>query len=137
MLRAIYGLIAVGFAAALPGCTLGTEDVNEEAIASTEEAAYLSFVISGDPQVVVVPPGSLGTSKIKWFIAAPANEYPFWIKVSTDGAPEQLFTKESDYGGYEEDAPWIQAGSSYVFRIRTEKTGGSIKAQTTIVGVAP
>jgi len=137
MLRAIYGLIAVGFATTLPGCTIGTEEVGEETIASTEEAAIFSYVIWGDPQVVVVPPGSLGTSEINWSITAPAYKYPFWIKVSTDGAPEQLFTKESDYGGHHESAPWIQAGSSYVFRIRSEKTGGDILAQATVVGVAP
>ena len=90
--------------------------------------------ISASPAIVAVPPGSLGTSKICWNTSG--QDYPVWIKVSGNGAPEQLFTKESDPGSACEDAPWIAAGDSAVFRIRTQQTGGTILASASVVGVA-
>lgn len=89
--------------------------------------------IWGTPQTVSVPAGTLGTSRICWNTSGLA--YPVWIKVSSNGAPEQLFTKESDAGQHCTNAPWIQAHSSYVFSIRTAKTGGTLLTSSTVVGV--
>ncbi|MBU8894196.1 hypothetical protein KRR26_01195 [Corallococcus sp. M34] len=90
--------------------------------------------ITATPQSVPVRPGTLGTTRICWNTSG--LHYPVWIKVSANGAPEQLFTKESDAGRDCENATWIQAGSSYVFSIRTTKTGGAVLANVTVVGVA-
>ncbi|MBJ6765452.1 hypothetical protein JGU66_32265 [Myxococcaceae bacterium JPH2] len=89
--------------------------------------------LTATPSSVPVQPGKLGTSRICWNTSGLHS--PVWIKVSAHGAPEQLFTKESDSGRACENAPWIQAGSSYVFSIRTQKTGGSVLASVTVVGV--
>ncbi|MCP3142768.1 hypothetical protein [Pyxidicoccus xibeiensis] len=91
--------------------------------------------IWGTPQTVTVPAGaSHGTSKICWNTSG--LPYPVWIKVSANGAAEQLFTKESDPGQACIDATWIGVNQSYVFSIRTAKTGGSVLATTTVYGVA-
>lgn len=87
----------------------------------------------GTPQTVSVPAGGLATSRICWRTSG--LRYPVWIKVSANGAPEQLFTKESNAGQHCENAPWIQANSTYVFSIRTAKTGGAILTSSTVVGV--
>jgi hypothetical protein len=89
--------------------------------------------ISADPQTVSVPPGSVGTTRICWNTSG--LNYPVWITVSVNGASEALFTKESDRGSYCENAPWIQAGNSYEFRIRTQQTGGTVLTSTTVYGV--
>ncbi|MCP3103397.1 hypothetical protein LZ198_31390 [Myxococcus sp. K15C18031901] len=89
----------------------------------------------GTPQTVTVPVGQVGTSRICWNTSG--LSYPVWIKVSANGAPEQLFTKESDRGKHCENAPWIQAPGTYVFTIKTAKEGGSVLATTTVFGVTP
>lgn len=67
------------------------------------------------PSSVDVPAGTLGSTEVCWktkHIVAPV-----WIRVRVDGGPGQLFTKESNNGTECEDAPWIQAGSSYQFTV--------------------
>ena len=89
--------------------------------------------ITASPNVVEVSAGALGTTKICW--DTEFQTYPVWIKVSANGASEQLFTKESDSGKECEFAPWIQPGGSYVFSIQTQKSGGAVLASTTVHGV--
>lgn len=91
-----------------------------------------SASITASPEIVIVPPAGLGKSKICWNTRG--LRYPIWIKVSSNGASEQLYTKESDPGKACETATWIQAGSTYDFRIRTAKDGGSILANVRVIG---
>jgi hypothetical protein len=113
-------------------CSTGCTGTCPNAVSCAPVPVYAS--ISADPATVSVPVGSTATSEICWNTSG--QNYPVWIKVSANGAPEQLFTKESDPGLACEDAPWIQAGSTYQFHIRSQQTGGIMLASTTVVGVA-
>lgn len=93
-----------------------------------------SATISGSPSTVTVPAGSAGTSRICW-----TTQYlraPVWIRVRVNGAPGQLFTKESDNGSACENANWIVGGNQYSFRIHTSNSDSApYLASTTVQGV--
>lgn len=91
--------------------------------------------IWGTPEKVIVVPQTLGKTKICW--DTKGLNYPVWIRVRVDNGPGQLFTKESDSGKDCEDAPWIQAGKTYKFRVHDDNTDASPSYATgTVVGVA-
>ncbi len=90
--------------------------------------------ITAAPQTVTVATGTLGTTRICW--NTQSLNYPVWIRVSVNGGPGQLFTKESDSGSACENAPWIQAGNSYEFRIHDDNLDASpVYTAVTVTGV--
>lgn len=91
------------------------------------------YSISASPQTVVVPAGTLGNTQLCWQTSG--TQYPLWITVSHNGQPEQLYTRERDIGRFCDTIPWIQGGSTYHFRIRTQQSGGSVLASTVVQGI--
>lgn len=90
--------------------------------------------ISASPTSVPVAAGAAANTRICWDTRGLTA--PVWIRVRVNGAPGQLFTKESDNGHACEDAPWIQAGNSYVFRVHTANSDGApVLAGVTVNGV--
>jgi len=81
-----------------------------EATAAASPIAQTGPTIRATPNPV--PAGSgMGTTTISWTTGAGSEGR---VYVSADGQPEQLFSTTPQGSA---DAPWVQAGKSYEFRL--------------------
>ncbi len=88
--------------------------------------------ISANPTTIVIPNGSLGSSTISW---SASNVSSTWVTLVANGGAEQVFASGGTTGSA--TAPWIQAGSSYVFTLRADSSAGAVLSSVTVTGQYP
>lgn len=96
------------------GCERDDADSGAPSPAATPAVALEApkGLIKADPNPVPAGPGALGKTTISWNTG---SNVPADISVSSDGQPEIPFAGGVNEGKAE--APWIQAGASYDFRL--------------------
>lgn len=99
----------------LAGCERDDADVNKAPSPAVTSAVTLEApkgLIKADPNLVPAGPG-LGKTKISWNTGS--DVMPVAITVTSKGEPEVVFSGGEKVGATE--APWIQAGVEYDFRL--------------------
>lgn len=83
--------------------------------------------ITASPSTVPVPTGSLGTTRICWNTNVANSQ----VYVSVDGGTETLFA-EATSGC--QNAPWIQVGPAYDFKLYAGRAHSNLLAQVRVTG---